>query len=134
FILIASIGGYMALKELATIGVVVAFFNYSKQFSRPINELASQFNMLQSAIAGAERIFEVMDEKEETEEGQLLPPLPAIENNITFERVTFAYEKAEPVIHNVSFTAKKGEKMALVGPTGAGKSTIIHLITRFYDV
>lgn len=134
FILIASIGGYMALKELATIGVVVAFLNYSKQFSRPINELASQFNMLQSAIAGAERIFEVMDEEAESDEEMQLPILQTIENDIVFDDVSFRYKRDEPVIDHMSFTAKKGQRIALVGPTGAGKSTIIHLITRFYDV
>lgn len=134
FIFIAAIGGWMGVKGLITVGVIVAFLNYSKQFSRPINELANQFNMLQSAIAGAERIFEVMDEEEEDMEIGSLPAMPPIEKELVFKNVAFSYHAEEPVLEDISFTAKKGQTIALVGPTGAGKSTIIHLLTRFYDV
>lgn len=135
FALIAGIGGWMALREIVTIGVVVAFLNYSKQFSRPINELASQFNLLQSAIAGAERIFEVMDEVEEDDEGERKPKIPSVQRSIEFKNVTFSYIKEDgPVLKDVSFTVEKGQNIALVGPTGAGKTTIINLLTRFYDI
>ena len=135
FALIAGIGGWMALSNIVTIGTVVAFLNYSRQFSRPINELASQFNLLQSAIAGAERIFEVMDEAEEDDEREKKPELPSIKRSIEFENVSFSYSKQdEPVLKNVSFTAEKGQNVALVGPTGAGKTTIVNLLTRFYDI
>lgn len=135
FTLIAGIGGFMALRELITIGVVVAFLNYSKQFSRPINELASQFNMLQSAIAGAERIFEVMDEEEEDDEHIKQAHMPTIESTVAFKDVSFSYVKEDgPILKNISFTAEKGQNIALVGPTGAGKTTIINLLTRFYDI
>lgn len=135
FALIAGIGGWMALNEIVTIGIVVAFLNYSKQFSRPVNELASQFNLLQSAIAGAERIFEVMDEIEEDEEEKIKPNLPNIQRTIEFKDVTFSYIKEDgPVLKNVSFKVEKGQHIALVGPTGAGKTTIINLLTRFYDI
>ncbi len=135
FTLIAGIGGFMALREIVTIGVVVAFLNYSRQFSRPINELASQFNLLQSAIAGAERIFEVMDEAEEDDGHEKLPSIPKIQGSVEFKDVTFSYVKEDgPVLKNVSFTAENGQNIALVGPTGAGKTTIINLLTRFYDV
>lgn len=134
FALIAGIGGWMALREVVTIGIVVAFLNYSRQFSRPINELASQFNLLQSAIAGAERIFEVMDEVEEDDDEER-PSHPYIQSSIQFENVTFSYTKEDgPVLKNVSFTADKGQHIALVGPTGAGKTTIVNLLTRFYDI
>src|SRR5690606_19503199 len=136
FALIAAIGGWLAIQgSVVTVGVVVAFLNYSKQFSRPINELATQFNLLQSAIAGAERIFEVMDEVEEDIEHSKLPPLPAIKHSIAFEQVDFSYNAADgKVLKNVSFIAEKGQNIALVGPTGAGKTTIINLLTRFYDI
>lgn len=135
FMLIAGIGGWMALREIVTIGIVVAFLNYSRQFSRPINELASQFNLLQSAIAGAERIFEVMDEKEEDDEHDKRPQMPKIQHSVEFKDVTFSYVKEDgPVLQEVSFTAIKGQNIALIGPTGAGKTTIINLLTRFYDI
>jgi len=135
FALIAGIGGWMALNEIVTIGIVVAFLNYSRQFSRPINELANQFNLLQSAIAGAERIFEVMDEVEEDEKDEKLPSLPAIQHSIEFENVSFSYSKEdEEVLRSISFFAEKGQNIALVGPTGAGKTTIVNLLTRFYDI
>ncbi|MBS4200959.1 ABC transporter ATP-binding protein [Bacillus sp. FJAT-49732] len=135
FALIAGIGGYMALKEIVTIGIVVAFLNYSRQFSRPINELANQFNLLQSAIAGAERIFEVMDEVEEDDIREKLPDLSRINHSIEFENVSFAYSQDDgAVLKNISFMAEKGQNIALVGPTGAGKTTIVNLLTRFYDI
>lgn len=135
FGLIAGIGGWMALKGIVTIGIVVAFLNYSRQFSRPINELANQFNLLQAAIAGAERIFEVMDEAEEDKEGETLPSLQHINHSISFENVSFSYTKDDgAVLKNISFTAEKGQNIALVGPTGAGKTTIVNLLTRFYDI
>ncbi|MBS4196137.1 ABC transporter ATP-binding protein [Lederbergia citri] len=135
FGLIAGIGGWMALKGIVTIGIVVAFLNYSRQFSRPINELANQFNLLQAAIAGAERIFEVMDEVEEDKEGENLPLLQHINHSISFENVSFSYSKDDrAVLKNISFTAEKGQNIALVGPTGAGKTTIVNLLTRFYDI
>jgi len=135
FTLIAAIGGWMAFSEIVTIGIVVSFLNYSKQFSRPINELANQFNLLQSAIAGAERIFEIMDEQEEDDEQNKLPAMPSIQGSVEFKHVTFSYVKEDgPVLKDVSFSANNGQNIALVGPTGAGKTTIINLLTRFYDI
>lgn len=135
FAVIATIGGWMAFNTMVGIGVVVAFLNYSRQFSRPINELANQFNMLQSAIAGAERIFEVMDEVGEDRDHVKLPAISSIQKSITFENVSFSYNKEDgEVLKNVSFHVEKGQNVALVGPTGAGKTTIINLLTRFYNI
>lgn len=136
FALIAAAGGWMALRGFTTLGVVVSFLNYSRQFTRPINELANQFNMIQSAIAGAERVFEIMDTGTEYEEEQR--PATAINKpirgEVRFENVTFCYKEGVPVLKNVTLTAKPGDTIALVGPTGAGKTTIVNLLTRFYDI
>lgn len=139
FALIAAIGGWMAIRDLTTIGIVVSFLNYSRQFTRPINELANQFNMIQSAIAGAERVFEIMDtpsEYEEQERGQADRDWIRrdIRGEVQFDKVTFGYREDVPVLKNVTLTAKPGDTIALVGPTGAGKTTIVNLLTRFYDI
>ncbi|WP_238177899.1 ABC transporter ATP-binding protein [Paenibacillus contaminans] len=216
FALIAAVGGWMVLKDWTTIGVVVSFLNYSKQFGRPVNELANQFNMIQSAVAGAERVFEILDTETEYEaEEELRKPdkakgeaaaaaLPEaggrkerdgdtrmrhriegepasgtpiteaesnnvvearkqhriedevasetphaeaqhhyekearkrhrIEGEVTFENVSFEYKEGVPVLRNVTLHAKKGDTIALVGPTGAGKTTVVNLLTRFYDI
>src|SRR5690625_1874131 len=135
FTLIAAIGGWMAFSEIVTIGIVVSFLNYSKQFSRPINELANQFNLLQSAIAGAERIFEIMDEQEEDDEHNKLPEMPSIKGAVEFKHVTFCYVKEDGlVLKDVSFYAKSGQNIAIVGPTGTGITMIINLIFCIYDI
>ncbi|TVY08158.1 ABC transporter ATP-binding protein [Paenibacillus cremeus] len=134
FAIIACGGGWMALSGMTTIGMVVSFLNYSRQFGRPINELANQFNAIQTAIAGAERMFEIMDtETEYDEEGALKTP-ERVEGQVLFQDVSFGYKEGTPVIKNLSFTAKPGNTIALVGPTGAGKTTIVNLLTRFYDI
>ncbi|MFF2481201.1 ABC transporter ATP-binding protein [Paenibacillus sp. NPDC058071] len=133
FALIAAIGGWMAYRDLTTVGVIVSFLNYSKQFQRPLNELANQFNMLQSAVAGAERVFEMIDEPSEYEnDGKRMPKDMAGE--VRFENVSFGYKQDIPVLSDVSLTATPGQTIALVGPTGAGKTTVINLLTRFYEV
>lgn len=133
FALIASVGGWMAFQELATVGVIVSMLNYAKQFSRPISELANQYNLIQSAIAGAERVFEVMDMPSEyiNEQPQ---ELPRVRGEVIFREVYFGYQPESPILSGVSFEAKPGEKIALVGPTGAGKTTIVNLLTRFYEI
>ncbi|MDF2721211.1 MAG: multidrug transporter ATP-binding protein, partial [Paenibacillus sp.] len=134
FALIASIGGWMAFRDFTTIGVVVSFLNYSRQFSRPINELANQFNMIQSAIAGAERVFEILDTETEYDKLSSGVSDKPIRGEVRFDNVTFSYKEGIPVLKNVTLTAKPGEMIALVGPTGAGKTTIVNLLTRFYDI
>jgi ATP-binding cassette subfamily B protein len=151
FAIIAGVGGWLVVTGGTSIGIVVSFINYSKHFSRPINELASLFNMIQSAIAGAERVFEVMDtpteytEEEEAEatkqegagsqdDGLLNSDSTIKEGEVVFSNVTFSYKEGEPVLRNVSLTASPGSTIALVGPTGAGKTTIVNLLTRFYEI
>jgi ATP-binding cassette subfamily B protein len=108
--------------------------NYSRQFTRPINDLANQFNMIQSAIAGAERVFEIMDTGTEYDDGRQSAIDKPIHGEVRFDNVTFSYKEGVPVLKNVTLTAKPGDTIALVGPTGAGKTTIVNLLTRFYDI
>lgn len=134
FAMIAVAGGYLALKRVITIGAIASFIQYSRQFTRPINELANQFNQIQSAVASAERVFEIMDESPEKEDVQDAIELKDIKGEVEFKNVWFSYKEGEPVLKDVSFHAKPGQTIALVGPTGAGKTTIVNLLTRFYDI
>lgn len=133
FAIIAGVGGYLALKEFISIGTIVIFTEYSRQFTRPINDLANQFNTLLSAIAGAERVFEIIDEEEEDVDELDSGTLEDIKGEVTFDEVSFAYEKSGETINNVNLQVRAGENVALVGPTGAGKTTLINLLARFYD-
>ena len=134
FIIIAAIGGYFALKGMAgvTIGVIVIFTEYSRQFTRPLNDLANQFNTLLSAVAGAERVFAIFDEDEEEADERNAGKLQKVRGMVDFEEVSFSYEK-DQTLDRISFHANPGETVALVGPTGAGKTTVIHLLARFYE-
>ena len=133
FAIIAGVGGYLALKGFISIGTIVIFTEYSRQFTRPINDLANQFNTLLSAIAGAERVFEIIDEEEEDADELDSGTLEDIKGEVTFDEVSFAYEKSGETIKNVNLQVRAGENVALVGPTGAGKTTLINLLARFYD-
>ncbi|WP_332630826.1 ABC transporter ATP-binding protein [Halalkalibacter flavus] len=132
FAFIAGIGGILAFNNLITIGVIVIFAEYSRQFTRPLNDLANQFNTLLSAVAGAERVFEVIDEEEERDKVNARE-LSEIKGNVSFENVSFSYEDDQNTISNVSFKVNEGETVAVVGPTGAGKTTIINLLSKFYE-
>lgn len=134
FVIIAVFGGIFAYHDLITIGIIVSFLNYSNQFSQPINQLANQYNLLQSAIAGAERVFEVMDQEPETRGTDERGSGHTVRGDVVFERVTFGYKPDVEVLKNVSLHASPGQMIALVGPTGAGKTTVINLLTRFYDI
>lgn len=134
FAMVAAVGGALAVRNLVTIGVIASFLSYSRQFSRPLNDLANIFNTLQSAIAGAERVFDILDEKDEMADKDDAIVLKNPKGNVVFENVTFGYRSDVSVLKNISFDAKQGSNTALVGPTGAGKTTIVNLITRFYDV
>lgn len=134
FAAVAGVGGVLAVRNLITVGIIASFLSYSRQFSRPLNDLANIFNTLQSAIAGAERVFDILDEKEETSD---VPGAKVLENprgHVVFENVTFGYRLDVPILKNISFNAEEGSDTALVGPTGAGKTTIVNLLARFYDV
>ncbi len=133
FALIAGAGGVLALKGMVTIGTIVIFAEYSRQFTRPLNDLSNQFNTLLSAVAGAERVFEVLDEEEETKDEEGNEDLDGVYGEIEFKDVSFSYEEGGNTVNDISFHASPGETVALVGPTGAGKTTIINLLSRFYD-
>ncbi len=135
FAIVAAAGGWMALAGLATVGMVAAFVNYSRQFARPLNEIANLYNTMQSALAGAERVFEVMDQEPRVVDPADAAELPTpLRGHIEFRDVRFGYTPEAPVLHDVSFQARPGEVLALVGPTGAGKTTVVSLLARFYDV
>lgn len=133
FALVAIVGGVLSISYGVSVGTVVSFLNYSKQFSQPLNSIAGMFNTIQSALAGAERVFEILDLEEEPSD---IPNALDIQNprgNVTFNNVCFSYDKGTPILKNVSFTIEAGKTVALVGQTGAGKTTIVNLLTRFYD-
>jgi ATP-binding cassette subfamily B multidrug efflux pump len=134
FAAVAIVGGVLAVKSLITIGVIASFLSYSRQFVRPLNEIANVYNVLQSGVAGAERVFEILDEEEESEDAPGAIELAAPKGHVVFENVTFGYRPDVPILRNVSFDSAEGSSTALVGPTGAGKTTIVNLVTRFYDV
>lgn len=132
FVIIAAFGGYFAINGLISVGVISAFIVYAKQFSRPINEIAQIYGQLQTAIAGAERIFQVLDETSEDKSGEELEKEK--EANVTFEHVHFSYQQGRPVLHDFSLEVPAGKKVALVGATGSGKTTVVNLLMRFYDI
>lgn len=132
FVIIAAFGGYFAINGLISIGIISAFIVYAKQFSRPINEIAQIYGALQTAIAGAERVFNVLDEKNEDMNGELLK-----ENKkatIEFKNVNFSYDSKNKVLHDFSLIVPTGKKVALVGATGSGKTTVVNLLMRYYDI
>ncbi len=133
FAIIAGVGGIFALKGWITIGVIVIFVEFSRQFTRPLNDLANQFNTLLSAIAGAERVFEILNTEEEAHHEKGKASLPEVKGEVAFRNVSFSYEGAGQTIRNLTFTARPGETIAFVGPTGAGKTTVINLLSRFYE-
>lgn len=139
FALIAGIGGLLAVKNVGgaiTVGTISVFLNYSRQFTRPLNEMANQYNMVLSAAAGAERVFQVLDEESEPADAPDAVDIKEIgvKGHVEFDNVSFAYDDEHLVLKNVSLEVKPGQTVALVGETGAGKTTIINLLMRFYDV
>jgi ATP-binding cassette subfamily B multidrug efflux pump len=134
FAVIAATGGFLAVRGTITIGVIASFLSYSRQFTRPINEMANVYNMLQSAVAGAERVFEILDEPGEAEDPGDAAVLQSPRGHVVFEDVTFGYRPDLPILKNVNFEAEPGSTTALVGSTGAGKTTIVNLLARFYDI
>lgn len=133
FAVVAIVGGMLSVGYGVAVGTVVSFLSYSKQFSQPLNSVAGMFNTIQSALAGAERVFEILDNEEESEDFKDAIEIKQPNGNVTFENVCFSYDKSIPILKNVSFKVKAGETVALVGETGAGKTTIVNLLTRFYD-
>lgn len=133
YALTAAIGGVLCLFGRFDIGGLTVFVNYSRQFSRPINEMSMQITNIFSALAGAERVFAIMDDEPEADlEGKI--PFSEKEGTVTMENVTFGYTPERVILKDINLTAKKGQKIAFVGSTGAGKTTVTNLINRFYDI
>lgn len=132
FALIALFGGILAIKGYITVGVIVIFTEYARQFTRPLNELSNQFNILLSAVAGAERVFSVLDEKQEESDETSAQEIHHIKGQFTFNHMSFSYDDT-PVLKDINLDVQPGQTVAFVGHTGAGKTTIINLISRFYD-
>ncbi|AUS25268.1 ABC transporter ATP-binding protein [Paenibacillus polymyxa] len=133
FAIVAGIGGILAIRGSITIGTIIVFVEYARQFTRPLNDLANQWNTLLSAIAGAERVFEILDEDEESKDERGAVKVKHVEGAVQFTDVFFGYDEGNATLEAISFEAKPGEMIALVGPTGAGKTTLIQLLSRFYS-
>jgi ATP-binding cassette, subfamily B, multidrug efflux pump len=131
---IAVVGGLQVASGAMTLGNVQAFIQYSRQFTQPLTQVASMANVLQSGVASAERVFELLDEAEESAEPVDATPVGATQGRVTFERVSFRYEPDRPLIDDLSLVASPGQTVAIVGPTGAGKTTLVNLIMRFYEL
>ena len=134
FAIVAGAGGWMAVQGLATVGTIASFVNYARQFARPLNQVANLYSSIQSALAGAERVFEILDEVPELPDAPDARPLENVRGEVVFDDVCFSYKAGVPVLKHVSLRAEPGQTIALVGPTGAGKTTIVNLLTRFYDI
>jgi ABC-type multidrug transport system fused ATPase/permease subunit len=132
--LVLGAGGMMALNDVLTIGTIVAFLGYVRRFFQPVRTIGLLYTQIQTAIAAAERIFGLLDETSDIEDRPDAETLISTEGHIVFDAVTFGYEEDEPVLCDVSFEAQPGEMVAIVGPTGAGKTTMVNLLMRFYDV
>jgi ATP-binding cassette subfamily B protein len=133
-IVLAGLGGYLALNGLVTVGLIAAFIGYSRQFLQPVRQISEVYNTLQSALAGAERVFEIVDTTPEMADKPDAQSLKEMEGRVEFKDVRFSYEPGTEVIRGMNFEAYPDHTLALVGPTGAGKTTMINLLSRFYDV
>lgn len=132
FVIIAAFGGYFAIHGIISIGVISAFIIYARQFGRPIDELAQVYGQIQTAIAGAERVFEILDEAEEDKSGCY--HMEQAKGVITFEHVDFSYQAGKQVLYDFNLKVEAGQKIALVGATGSGKTTVVNLLMRFYEI
>jgi ATP-binding cassette subfamily B protein len=133
-IVLAGLGGWLALQGLASVGMIATFINYGQNFVQPLRQLANMYNSIQAALAGAERVFEILDTAPETPDVANAEPMETIRGDVRFEGVNFGYRPGQAVIKDMTLEAKAGQIIALVGPTGAGKTTIINLLTRFYEI
>ena len=131
--LVIGVGAILAVTSSLSIGVIAAFVTYTRQFFRPINQLSNLLNTFQAAVAGSERVFEILDEAKEVADIANAKAKSKFSGDVAFEQVEFGYEENKPVLRGIDFHAKAGETVAIVGPTGSGKTTIIQLLTRFYD-
>jgi ATP-binding cassette subfamily B protein len=133
-IVLAGLGGWLALRNLVSVGLIATFISYGQNFTNPLRQLANLYNSIQAALAGAERVFEVIDTPSEVDDGPDAVPLQSVHGDVRFENVNFEYKPGVPILKNMTLEAKPGQIFALVGPTGAGKTTIINLLTRFYEI
>ena len=139
YVLIAAFGGFFVLNPVPvmrqlSIGNIQSMLQYSKKFTRPVNEIANQYATILTALAGAERIFEIMDSADEIDEGTSEIRVSEINGNIEFEKIDFSYVEGEQVLKGLDLSVKKGQKIAIVGATGSGKTTVVNLLTRFYEI
>jgi ATP-binding cassette subfamily B multidrug efflux pump len=133
-IVLAGLGGWLALRNLVSIGIIAAFITYGQNFINPLRQLANMYNSIQAALAGAERVFEIIDTNPEIADVPDAYRLNVVHGDVHFEHVNFGYVPDKPVIKDMSLEAKAGQIIALVGPTGAGKTTLINLLSRFYEI
>ena len=134
YVAVAILGGYLAIQGKITVGNIQSFIQYNKQFTQPINQIAQVSSMLQAMVAAAERVFEFLEEPEEVEDVENPKSTEGLKGNITFDHVKFVYDEDRIIITDFNAKVKDGQKIAIVGPTGAGKTTMVKLLMRFYDV
>jgi ATP-binding cassette subfamily B multidrug efflux pump len=133
-IVLAGLGGYLALQGLVTVGIIATFISYGRNFVQPLQQLANMYNSIQAALAGSERVFEIIDTTSEVDDAPDGKSTLDMKGHVQFEHVNFGYRPDTLIIKDMTLDAKAGEIFALVGPTGAGKTTIINLLTRFYEI
>ncbi len=133
-IVLSGLGGWLALRNLVSVGLIATFISYGQNFTNPLRQLANLYNSIQAALAGAERVFEIIDTPSEVDDGPEAVPLKSVHGDVHFDKVNFEYRPGVPILKNMTLEAKPGQIFALVGPTGAGKTTIINLLTRFYEI
>ncbi|MBQ8249196.1 MAG: ABC transporter ATP-binding protein [Clostridia bacterium] len=134
YLLVAAVGGYLSLGGMIGIPAIQAVLQYSKQFTRPINEIANQYAQILTAIAGAERVFDIMESDAEIDKGKHPIEVENIRGDICFKNMYFSYKEGEPVLKGFDLKVERGQKIAIVGATGSGKTTVVNLLTRFYDI
>lgn len=134
YVVVSILGGYLTIKNKIEVGDILSFTQYVRNFNQPITQMAQIMNMLQGAVAAAERVFEFLEEKEEKPDTNNAVSIKNIEGNVEFKNVSFGYDESKTIINNFNAKVKKGQKIAIVGPTGAGKTTMVKLLMRFYDV
>ncbi|HPX97724.1 MAG TPA: ABC transporter ATP-binding protein, partial [Thermotogota bacterium] len=134
YILVAIVGGIFVARRTITIGDIQAFFQYSKQFNQPVTQVASIMNLIQSTIASAERVFEILEEPPESLDANAKGFTEPVKGQVSFENISFRYTEDKPLIEDLNLTIEKGQTVAIVGPTGAGKTTLVNLLMRFYEI
>ena len=134
YVMVALLGGYLVIKNAIEVGDIQSFFQYIRNFTQPITQVAQVTNMLQSAAAASERVFEFLDEEEEEQTGKHPVDVSQLKGDVEFDHVSFGYQPDNCIVHDFSAKIKDGQKVAIVGPTGAGKTTMVKLLMRFYDV